>query len=107
KVKTISKLASAIIPLIVFIFTGKWIKDVVCGYKLMETAKYKELNLMAEGFEIEPEIIVKAINKKYKIVEQKVPFKPRSAKEGKHVRWVDGLTVLKFLVRYRFSRKTS
>ncbi len=107
KVKNISKAASAIIPLIVFLFTGKWIKDVVCGYKLMETQKYKELNLIAEGFEIEPEIIVKAIDKKYKIVEQKVPFNPRSTKEGKHVRWVDGIKVLKFLMRYRFSGKNA
>ncbi len=67
----------------------------------METEKYKALNLKSDRFEIETETIVRALQKKYKIVEEKVAFKPRSIADGKHVRWTDGIKVLKLIFKYR------
>lgn len=104
-VSRISKLAGLFLPMFVFILFGKWIEDVVCGYKLMTTENYKKLNLNSDRFEIETEIVVKAIRNKYKIAEQKVVFKPRSISEGKHPRWTDGLKIFKLLFKYRLGKK--
>lgn len=100
--KWISKLASMFIPVAVFILFGKRITDVVSCYKLMTTENYRKLNLQSDRFEIETEIIVKAIKAGFSIAEVTVPFAPRGMAEGKHVRWVDGLKVVKLLLKYRF-----
>lgn len=105
-VKLISKIAALVVPVSILVLYGRWVKDVVCCYKLMETKKYKELELSSDRFELETEIILKAIRKKYKIREKEVVFSPRSVKEGKHVRWTDGLKVLKLIFKYRLGLKT-
>jgi dolichol-phosphate mannosyltransferase len=104
-INLISRFASKLIPLFVFLLFGRWIEDVVCGYKLMKSEKYRELDLQSDGFEIETEMIVKAIRKGYRITNQKVEFRPRNKAEGKHVRWTDGVKVLKLLFKFRFGLK--
>jgi dolichol-phosphate mannosyltransferase len=101
-VKLISKLASQMIPIAILILFGQRISDVVCCYKLMETDKYRALNLKSDRFEIETEMILRAIQMHYKIVETKVAFTPRTIEEGKHIRWTDGIKVLKLIFKFRF-----
>lgn len=101
-VKLISKVASYLVPVTLFITHGVWVKDVVCCYKLMTTEKYKQLGLTSNRFELETEIILKAIRNRYKIIEREVTFTPRSVKEGKHIRWTDGIKVLRLILQSRF-----
>lgn len=98
----ISKIAGMMIPAMVLFLFGRRIKDVACGYKLMETEKYRQLNITSDHFELETEIICKSIRQGYKIVEVPVSFKPRSRAQGKHIDWKDGLRVISWLLRYRF-----
>ena len=60
-VQLITRLGSRVIPDLVFLFFGKSIKDIVSCYKLMKTETWKKLNLKSDRFELETEIMVKAI----------------------------------------------
>ncbi|MCX6748489.1 MAG: glycosyltransferase family 2 protein [Candidatus Pacearchaeota archaeon] len=78
------------------------ITDMETGYKLVKNKLVGSLNLRANKFDIEPEITAKILKKGIKIVEVPISYKPRSIKEGKKIRWKDGLTALWTLIKYRF-----
>ena len=77
------------------------ITDMETCYKLVPSRIFKRLNLSSRGFEIEPEITGKISMLKCKIVEVPINYKPRSIKEGKKIRWTDGLLALKKLIAVR------
>lgn len=78
------------------------LNDCFTCYKLFRTGKINALNLRARGFEIEIEIIAKAINSKLRIAEIPIAYHPRSYSEGKKIRWRDGLWALFCIFKYRF-----
>ena len=57
---------------LLWIFTGKKIKDTQSGYRAFKAGTAKKLHLSADGFRIEMEMTVKAIKKGYKIKEVQI-----------------------------------
>ena len=76
--------------------------DMETCYKLIPADIFKSLRLKANDFSIEPEITAKLARKGYKIGEYPISYYPRSLKEGKKIKWRDGLIALKTLIRLRF-----
>ncbi|MFH0906095.1 MAG: glycosyltransferase family 2 protein [archaeon] len=62
------------------------------------------VNAESNGFELEPEITAKILRKGYKIKEIPISYSPRSAKEGKKIKWQDGFIALKTLFVWRFKK---
>jgi dolichol-phosphate mannosyltransferase len=60
--------------------------------------------LKCNRFDIEPEITSKILKEGIKIKEIPINYKPRTAKEGKKIKWKDGLSAIWVLVKERFSR---
>jgi glycosyltransferase involved in cell wall biosynthesis len=85
-----------------FMFHVK-LNDCFTCYKLMRREAVTMLNLKAQGFDIEIEILAKAIKKKLRIVETHVSYSPRSYSEGKKIRCRDGLHAALSIIKYRFS----
>jgi glycosyltransferase involved in cell wall biosynthesis len=78
------------------------LSDMETCYKLVDRALIADLDLQADGFEIEPEITAKILRKGVRIYEVPISYTGREADEGKKIAWTDGFTALWTLVKYRF-----
>ena len=80
-----------------------WISDVMTCHKAMRTELFRSLRLQERGFGIEPEIAARVIGAGERIYEVPISYRARSRAEGKKLTALDGLRVLRTLVRCRFS----
>lgn len=75
--------------------------DMACGYKLISRSLYEQTSLKENRFGFEAELILKAIRiKKNNVAEVPVHYFPRNAGEGKKIRNIDGLRILKTIFLY-------
>jgi len=82
---------------------GVKLNDCFTCYKLMRRESILGLGLESNSFDIEIEILAKAIKKGMRILEAPVAYKPRSYKEGKKIRIRDGVWAVIKLFKFRFS----
>jgi glycosyltransferase involved in cell wall biosynthesis len=82
---------------------NSWISDVMTCHKAMRTELFKSLPLRERGFAIEPEIAARVLRSGERIYEVPVEYMARSREEGKKLTAVDGLRVLRTLVRCRIA----
>jgi glycosyltransferase involved in cell wall biosynthesis len=78
-----------------------WISDVMTCHKAMSTELFRSLKLRERGFAIEPEIAARVLRSGERIYEVPITYKARSREEGKKLTALDGLRVLRTLVRCR------
>ena len=81
---------------------GTKITDESTGYKLFKTETIKSISLKCQRFEFCPEITAKIAKKGIKIYEAPINYCPRRIKEGKKIKWKDGLMALWTLIKYKF-----
>ncbi len=82
------------------LFKSKLTDTYTC-YKLFPADLIKSINLKSRGFEIEAEITAKILKRGNQIREVAISYNPRKFKEGKKIRFKDGLKGLWTTVRYR------
>lgn len=70
-------------------------------YKMFSAELIKSLPLKCEGFEFCPEVTALVAKQGHKIPEIPISYYPRSTKEGKKIKWSDGVTAIYTLVKYR------
>ena len=78
-----------------------WISDVMTCHKAMRTDLFRSLPLRERGFAIEPEITARVVRSGERIYEVPVSYKARTRESGKKLTAVDGMRVLRTLVRCR------
>ena len=78
-----------------------WISDVMTCHKAMSTELFRSLKLRERGFAIEPEITARVLLSGERIYEVPITYKARSREEGKKLTALDGVRVLRTLVRCR------
>ena len=78
------------------------ITDEPTCYKMFKTNIIKSLSLECKGFEFCPEVTAKLCKAGHKIVEIPIQYYPRKIKDGKKIRWSDGLTAIYTLIKYKF-----
>ena len=81
---------------------GGGIKDVNNGYKVMTRELWRSLNLQSDRFQICEEITAKLLKRKEKIIQVPTKYFPRTKKEGKKLRFKDGIVSIMTLLRFRF-----
>lgn len=79
-----------------------YVSDVMTCHKAMSTSLFRSLSLRERGFAIEPEIAARVLKAGERIYEVPISYKARTREEGKKLTAVDGLRVLRTLVRCRF-----
>lgn len=82
-----------------------YIKDVMTMHKAIRTDVFRSLPLREPGFAIEPEITARLLQRGERIYEVPVQYKARPTEEGKKLTWVDGLRVVRTLLRCRFTSR--
>jgi glycosyltransferase involved in cell wall biosynthesis len=80
-----------------------YIKDLMTMHKAIRTDVFRSLPLREAGFAIEPEIAARLLQRGERIYEVPVHYKARANEEGKKLTWVDGLRVLRTLIRCRLT----
>lgn len=83
---------------------GARLNDCATCYKLARKEIYQSFRLQSTGFDMDFEIICKALRKKLKIKELQVYYHPRSYKEGKKIRINDAFWAILTMFKYRFWR---
>jgi glycosyltransferase involved in cell wall biosynthesis len=78
-----------------------WISDVMTCHKAMRTDLFRSLPLHERGFAIEPEIAARVLRAGERIHEVPIHYRARSREAGKKLTTMDGLRVLRTLVRCR------
>ena len=86
-----------------FILFGKYITDLLTGYKLYPKELFNNIKIKTNGFETDHEITVNLLKQKYKILEVPIKYYPRSHFEGKKINFFDALKALWVISRMRFS----
>ena len=80
---------------------GSDLSDEPTCYKVFKAGVLKDIDLRCEGFEFCPEVTGKVLKRGHAIVEVPISYRPRSAAEGKKIRWRDGLIALWWLLKVR------
>jgi glycosyltransferase involved in cell wall biosynthesis len=80
-----------------------WISDVMTCHKAMRTDLFRSLPLRERGFAIEPEIAARVLRAGERIHEVPISYKARGREAGKKLTAVDGLRVLRTLLRCRIA----
>jgi glycosyltransferase involved in cell wall biosynthesis len=78
------------------------ITDEPTCYKTFRSDIIQKLRIRGNRFEWEPEVTAKIAKMGIKIHEVPISYFPRSAKEGKKIKWKDGFEALWTLLKYRF-----
>ena len=81
---------------------GCWLTDEPTCYKLFRADLLKSLRLNCKRFEFCPEVTAKVRKRGITITEVPISYKPRKIKEGKKIRWRDGLQAIWTLLKYKF-----
>jgi dolichol-phosphate hexosyltransferase len=81
-----------------------YIADIMTCHKAIKTDVFRQLPLKCRGFNIEPEIAARLVQRGERIYEVPVHYRARSSDEGKKLTAVDGLRVVRTLLRCRFTR---
>jgi len=84
---------------------GVFLTDEPTCYKVFHSdLKDILINADGDGFEWEPEITAKIIRKGHKIKEIPINYYPRTKKEGKKIKWSDGVKAVETLLKWRFKK---
>lgn len=81
---------------------NSWLSDIETCFKLMPVSLYRSLDLVEDGFGIEPEVTGKLLKRGIRPYEVPISYRARSRDEGKKLTWRDGLQALWILSRVRF-----
>ena len=80
-----------------------YLRDIMTCHKMIRTDVFRSLHLTSPGFNIEPEIAARLVQKKERIFEVPVHYRARSNEEGKKLTAIDGFRVIRTLLQCRFS----
>lgn len=78
-----------------------WISDILNCLKVMPTDLFRSLDLREDGFGIDAEIPARLLRRGVVIYEVPVTYRARKREEGKKLTTMDGLRVLRTLLRCR------
>ena len=85
-----------------FLFRTRIHDEATC-YKVFRRSLLSRITLTCQRFEFCPEVTAKVCRMGERIEEVSISYRPRSASEGKKIRYADGLSAIWTLLRYRFS----
>ncbi len=91
----------AAINLVVRLPYGARQTDEATSYKAFRTELLRDMDLRCHHFEFCPEVTAKACRLGLNILEVPISYDPRTVRQGKKIRWRDGVEVLTTLWRLR------
>ena len=96
------RVGNSFLNLVVNILYNTTLSDMETCYKLLPTKLFRELNISANAFDIEPEITCKLLRRGYNIFEVPISYVGRDFSAGKKITWLDGLDAFRVIIGLRF-----
>jgi dolichol-phosphate hexosyltransferase len=78
-----------------------WLADIMTCHKVLPTEAFRSFDLRENGFAIEPEITARVLLSGMRIYEVPITYAARSREDGKKLTALDGMRVLRTLLRCR------
>jgi glycosyltransferase involved in cell wall biosynthesis len=94
------------VTLVANVLFNVYIKDLMTCHKVVRTDVFRGLPLREHGFAIEAEIAARLLQRGERIYELPVHYRARSNEEGKKLTAMDGLRVVRTLLRCRLTPAT-
>jgi len=88
------------------LFTGLRLSDMETCYKAFRADLVRDLPLVSDGFDIEPELTARAARRGARFREVPISYHGRSGGEGKKIGWRDGWRALRAIVRFSLSARS-
>lgn len=92
--------ANRLLTLLSNMVTNLNLTDMETGYKAFRADVVRRLSLESNRFGIEPEITAKVAKLRCRIYEVPISYRGRTYEEGKKIRWTDGVSAVRAIVRY-------
>ncbi len=96
------RLGNSMLNFVVNILYNTTLSDMETCYKVIPTKVFRELDLKANAFDIEPEITCKLLRRGVRIYEVPISYVGRTHAEGKKITWMDGFEALGVIFKHRF-----
>ena len=96
------RLGNSMLNFVVNILYNTTLSDMETCYKVIPTSVFRELELKANAFDIEPEITCKLLIRGVRIYEVPISYVGRTHAEGKKITWMDGFEALGVIFKHRF-----
>lgn len=97
-------LGNRLVTVVANVLFNVYLEDLMTGHKVVRTDIFQSLPLREPGFAIEPEIAARLLQRGERIYEVPVEYVARGHDEGKKLTAIDGLRVLRTLLRCRLGR---
>lgn len=81
---------------------GVRLTDLTTCYKAFRRDVVQSLPLRCDRFEFCPEVTALLVRRRIPIIEVPIQYRPRSMREGKKIRWHDGLKAVAVMLRLRW-----
>lgn len=78
------------------------LSDMETCYKLFRADIIKGINIKSNRFNFEPEITAKILKQGVRIYEVPISYTGREFSQGKKITWIDGISALWTLIKFRF-----
>jgi glycosyltransferase involved in cell wall biosynthesis len=98
-----SRAANRFLTLLTNILFGGRLTDMETAYKVMRREALQGIRLRTVGFDIEPELTARFLRAGRRIVEVPISYNPRTADEGKKMRFIDGIDAIYTLFKCRMT----
>jgi len=95
-------LANKLLTFLSNLCTNLNLTDMETGHKVFRKDVLERLHLKSNRFGFEPEVTAKIAKMNYRIYEIPISYRGRDYREGKKIRWVDGLQAILSILRYNF-----
>jgi glycosyltransferase involved in cell wall biosynthesis len=96
------RVGNHLLNLVINLLYNTTLSDLETCYKVIPTKLFRELNIKANKFDLEPEICCKILKRKINIYEVPISYVGRTYKEGKKISWEDGMAALTTIIKLRF-----
>ena len=83
---------------------GTHLSDAEPCYKMFKADLLKKIDIKADRFEYDIELMCKIVKQGKQIVQMPISYDPRDFSEGKKINWKDGVKALQTMVKFRFSK---
>src|SRR6266849_3796702 len=86
-------------------FTNLNLTDMETGYKAFKASLIKSIRIEEDRFGVEPEIIAKLARTRCRIYEVGISYSGRTYREGKKIKWKDGVRAIYAIVKYNLEAR--
>jgi glycosyltransferase involved in cell wall biosynthesis len=97
----IPRFGNKFLTTLINILFGAKLNDFFTCYKLCRRDTFNALDLKSKNFDIDVEIVTKALKNKLRIEQVPISYHPRTYAQGKKIRWLDGMRAMLSIIKYR------